>query len=283
MKNEDQCPGNTRVCGIEYDYNSVTGTESIAEVIPIAGEFALNHGLALDPKYKRLKTSESHADADREGVRITLHGGRYPNERKGVKQKLILEMLCDRNRTGLEGDLGDGRVPPHDNSRTLTARSYSEDDDDEGKDPEDGGDDEDDGDGDDEEDQDKDRSLRYVSYGNEGDGKNEMGVLRLEWRTKWACEGMADQNDDGTDDDDNEDKNKHWGFFTWFIIVLFLAIAAYLIFGSWLNYNRYGARGWDLLPHGDTIRDIPYIVKDWGRKVVNAIQGPGSRGGYSAV
>lgn len=64
---------------------------------------------------------------------------------------------------------------------------------------------------------------------------------------------------------------------------LFLAIAAYLVFGSWLNYNRYGARGWDLLPHGDTIRDIPYIMSDWGRRVMNTVQGGGSRGGYSAV
>jgi hypothetical protein len=63
----------------------------------------------------------------------------------------------------------------------------------------------------------------------------------------------------------------------------FLTTAAYLIFGSWLNYNRYGARGWDLLPHGDAIRDIPYMVKDLGRKVVGAVQNPGSRGGYSAV
>jgi hypothetical protein len=62
-----------------------------------------------------------------------------------------------------------------------------------------------------------------------------------------------------------------------------MATAAYLIFGSWLNYNRYGARGWDLLPHGDTIRDIPYIFKDFGRKVVSTVQSPGSRGGYSAV
>ncbi len=64
---------------------------------------------------------------------------------------------------------------------------------------------------------------------------------------------------------------------------LFLTIATYLIFGSWLNYNRYGARGWDLLPHGDTIRDIPYVLKDVARNVVNSVQGPGSRGGYSAV
>lgn len=64
---------------------------------------------------------------------------------------------------------------------------------------------------------------------------------------------------------------------------LFLAIAAYLIFGSWLNYNRYGARGWDLLPHGDTIRDIPYFAKDIARKVMGSVQGGGSRGGYAAV
>lgn len=64
---------------------------------------------------------------------------------------------------------------------------------------------------------------------------------------------------------------------------LFLGIAAYLIFGSWLNYNRYGARGWDLLPHGDTIRDVPYIAKDFGRKIFQTVQGSGSRGGYAAV
>lgn len=64
---------------------------------------------------------------------------------------------------------------------------------------------------------------------------------------------------------------------------LFLCVAAYLIFGSWLNYNRYGARGWDLLPHGDTIRDVPYIMQDWIRRVVSTLQGGGPRGGYSAV
>jgi len=64
---------------------------------------------------------------------------------------------------------------------------------------------------------------------------------------------------------------------------VFLGVGAYLIFGSWLNYSRYGARGWDLLPHGDTIRDIPYIVKDWGRSLTSRVQGGGTRGGYSAV
>jgi len=60
---------------------------------------------------------------------------------------------------------------------------------------------------------------------------------------------------------------------------LFLAIAAYVIFGSWLNYNRYGARGFDLVPHADSIRDIPYVVKDFMRRMGSG----GSRGGYAAV
>jgi hypothetical protein len=64
---------------------------------------------------------------------------------------------------------------------------------------------------------------------------------------------------------------------------VFLAIAAYLIFGSWLNYNRHGVTGWDLLPHADTIRDIPYLLRDWTRRVLKTVQGSGSRGGYSAV
>ncbi|KAL8725183.1 MAG: hypothetical protein Q9166_007513 [cf. Caloplaca sp. 2 TL-2023] len=87
-------------------------------------------------------------------------------------------------------------------------------------------------------------TLKYLDYSMVGESK----VLSLEWRTN-----------------------------------IFLATAAYLIFGSWLNYNRYSARGWDLVPHSETIRDIPYIFKDWMRRVVNTLQGGGSRGGYSAV
>ena len=64
---------------------------------------------------------------------------------------------------------------------------------------------------------------------------------------------------------------------------VFLATASYLIFGSWLNYNRYGARGLDLLPHGDTLRDVPYLLRDLVRRALNTLQSTGSRGGYSAV
>jgi len=114
----------------------------------------------------------------------------------------------------------------------------------------------------------------FVSYEQEMEGKKLYDTLRLSWQTKYACRDYDGPGDGGS---------SNWGFFTWFILILFLGAAAYLIFGSWLNYNRYGARGWDLLPHGDTIRDIPYMMKDWGKKVVDTVSGPGTRGGYSAV
>ncbi|KAL9129478.1 MAG: hypothetical protein Q9217_002074 [Psora testacea] len=105
--------------------------------------------------------------------------------------------------------------------------------------------------------------------------EEEVKVLRLDWHTKYACEDAKDSG--------GAPNSGHWGFFTWFIIIVFMAVAAYLIFGSWLNYNRYSARGWDLLPHSETIRDIPYLMRDWMRRVVNTVQGGGPRGGYSAV
>ncbi|KAJ5925918.1 hypothetical protein N7454_007428 [Penicillium verhagenii] len=116
-------------------------------------------------------------------------------------------------------------------------------------------------------------SLQFKSMAPNDD---DTYILRLNWRTRYACDNYEGGN--------SGDSSKHWGFFTWLIIIIFLSVAAYLIFGSWLNYNRHGARGWDLLPHGDNLRDIPYIFQDWVRRVLNTLQGSGgSRGGYSAV
>ncbi|KAK3092201.1 type II membrane protein, partial [Teratosphaeriaceae sp. CCFEE 6253] len=77
---------------------------------------------------------------------------------------------------------------------------------------------------------DKGKSLQFVSYKPE---KDDIGVLRLTWKTKYACE-----NAEKAPAKDPAKKTPGWGFFTWFFIVLCLLIAAYIIFGSWLNYNR---------------------------------------------
>ena len=84
----------------------------------------------------------------------------YPPEKE--KQKAVVEFICDKDKTGLEGQERDGKVI------------------------------------------DGEKSLKYLSY--EGD------VLKLEWRTKQACEQQAGGGGGG-------DGGSHWGFFTWFIIM----------------------------------------------------------------
>lgn len=259
LPNEEQCSSNTRVCAIERQYEG--NVSIVSKVVDIAGDYTVTgHGGPLDPEITRLKNSDSHGDSEREGLRVVLNGGRYTHDGKTEKQKAIIEFICDRNVSGSEGFDAE--------QQTVDSTMFSS----MGK-REDG---EDDGDNEQPElpDLDKGKSLQFVDYKLEGD---DVRVLRLDWRTKYACEGIKD-------DSPAEDKKGGWGFFTWFLIIVFLLVATYIIFGSWLNYNRYGARGWDLIPHGDAIRDLPYIIKDGIANITERFRGSGeSRGGYSAV
>ncbi|KAL2871925.1 autophagy-related protein 27 [Aspergillus lucknowensis] len=252
-----QCGTSRNICGFQYEYDDESKKES-SFVFPIAGLEHMGHG-AKDPEITRLKK----LDADTEGLQVKLRGGKYPNDSKKSKDaSAVIEFVCDHDRTGLEGLV---ETP----KRLLRAREEDED----------GGDDENDGDGEGDgegkgpfdDGSDPNRSLEFKSFGPSDD---ESYVLRLNWRTQYACDNYLLEHGSSSG---------HWGFFTWLIIIFFLCAAAYLVFGSWLNYNRYGARGWDLLPHGDTIRDVPYLFQDWLRRVINTLQGTGSRGGYSAV
>ena len=108
----------------------------------------------------------------------------------GRKQKAIVEWLCDKSLEGTEGldgsDIGDDEK-----ERRLRTREEGEDDDGVGKWVEGG------------------PSLIIKSYGPLTPDADE-DVLRMEWRTKYACENM--ENSDS-------DTSGHWGFFTWFIIM----------------------------------------------------------------
>jgi hypothetical protein len=262
-------------CAIEYDYNLADNSSTIKRVIPIAGQYAGSHGRFLDPEWTRLKDSASHDDSSKEGLRLEMHGGRYPFEKSnGRQQKAIIEFQCDRNRTGLEGVETDKRDKIDEDQESLMLRSESDD----KKEPAD------------------DASLQLVSYKPEGEGDDEFDVLRLHWKTKYACEGMLDHEPSS-----GNKSSSHWGFFTWFLIMsvvfsslsndhlliasnsTFLLTATYLIFGSWLNHSKYGSQGFDSVPHADFWRDLPYTVKDWGRAIAGMVQGRSSRGGYSAV
>lgn len=165
----------------------------IKQVVPIAGDYP-HSGRPLDPQWTRLPSSGSHADTDKEGLRVELNGGKFPFDKKsGAQQKALVEFICDRERTGLEGDEEDAEEAT---VKRNAARRADQ-----------GG--EEDGDNDGEE-EDK-RSLKFISY--KPEGEKNIGVLRLEWRTKYACEGQK------RSDDEPAKAKGHWGFFTWFIIV----------------------------------------------------------------
>ncbi|KAI1106387.1 autophagy-related protein 27 [Jackrogersella minutella] len=273
-KKDEQCVNGAQVCAIKRI------GDQFDRAIPVAGNLENVGGQPLDPEVTRLSTSDSNSDSKKEGLRLVMKGGFYKLDSGGKRfQRTIIEFLCDANRNGTEGeyDPADDKYEPGDDpieARTNPLFFRAEDGDD-GK-GDDGGDDETP-----KEVQlgiENDPSLVFDSYEPLPDDSN-IDVLRLTWYSKYACEN---RDDDGSDDS-GEKPSPHWGFFTWVVILVFLGTAAYLIFGSWLNYNRYGARGWDLIPHGDTIRDIPYLLKDWTRRVLNTVQGSGSRGGYSAV
>ncbi|KAL8675502.1 MAG: hypothetical protein Q9168_000014 [Polycauliona sp. 1 TL-2023] len=247
---EEDCPNGTRICAIKRLINTFENSTSFEDAIPIAGQYTLHGGTELDPDITRLKTSSTASDREKEGFRLAVQGPKYP-ETNGLKQKAVIEFLCADKATEKKEEIKKRQG-------VVAGR------DDEEEDHSATGEVADDGHG---------GTLKYLDYSTVG----ESQVLSLEWRTKYACE------DAGKNGSDDKNSSGHWGVFTWFIIIIFLGTAAYLIFGSWLNYNRYSARGWDLVPHSETIRDIPYIFKDWMRRVVSTLQGGGSRGGYSAV
>ncbi|KAF3766050.1 hypothetical protein M406DRAFT_231604, partial [Cryphonectria parasitica EP155] len=278
---DESCPNGARVCGIKRGKRTDETEYKVIDVMSIAGDLQ-NRGVSkgLDVTATRLKTSDSTSDSKKQGVRIRMHGGRHPLQSGGREQRAIVEMLCDPDKTGKEGEWdtakdGYEQVPVATDPENA-ARLRRRDEGDEG-DNDDDDDDDDVGDGVETSERQllkPDAALIFDSYGPLADDGN-VDVLRLTWHTKLACEDHEEEGGSG--------KSGHWGFFTWLVILVFLGTASYLIFGSWLNYNRYGARGWDLLPHGDTLRDIPYLLKDWTRRVLNTVQGTGSRGGYSAV
>ena len=151
----------------------------------------------MDPRWTRLHGSDSSADANKKGLRLELNGGKFPDKKDGKSQKAFIEFLCDPELTGNEGYKNEDKdEKKSNNENTISKKIEAKDDDgDDDKEPD--------------EDPNKGKSLKFISYGEEDDGKTD--VLRLKWYTKYACEGEADNQPSG--------KSKHWGFFTWFIIM----------------------------------------------------------------
>ncbi|BGP49102.1 type II membrane protein [Rhodotorula kratochvilovae] len=111
----------------------------------------------------------------------------------------------------------------------------------------------------------------------------KAGLLSLKWTTSAACATTnggdpAPPPPPPKEGDSKQDKSSGgMGFFGWFFTLLFLALLGYFAVGAYHNYTTYGATGWDMVPHRDVWRDLPFVVADLfkGRG--------GSRNGYSAL
>ncbi|KAK3906474.1 autophagy-related protein 27 [Staphylotrichum tortipilum] len=276
----ERCPDGTRVCAIKHRWDPKTGkTTDTDQVIPVV---VGDDKAALAWEAARLPADSDKAQKDgsgkKEGLRLTLHGATTYQQRE---QRTVVEFRCNPDREGTEGEWES--VDEYERPK-KTKREEG------GKKDDPKKDDGDKKDGDKKEGDKKDdestpekqlkkdgAALVWEGYKREkGTDGADMDTLYLTWYTKHACDAAVDEPPPAKE-------SQSWGIFTWLVILAFLAIASYLIFGSWLNYNRYGARGWDLLPHGDMLRDVPYLMKDLVRRILNTLQSTGSRGGYSAV
>jgi hypothetical protein len=184
-------------------------SDSIEAVIPIAGNLVEHGGKTFDFTATRLKSSDSVSDSKKEGVRIAMSGGVY----EGREQKAVVEMICDKDRTGTEGEWeSEDRYDP-DGEKEKEKREEDKKEDD--KKEEEGGDkDGDKGKVDDEVGW-TERQLKKENAALVWEGYNRQegsDTLQLTWYTKYACETSVP-------DDKPEDASSHWGFFTWLVIL----------------------------------------------------------------
>jgi hypothetical protein len=197
-KAEEQCPNGSRS---KYDFfsldqlaNSATvcaitrsaanGEASFIEsVTPIAGDLTLQGGGNLDAKFTRLKTSSSAGDVGKEGLRLEMNGGFKTINKQKRKQKAIIEFICDKERSGLENL--PSSEDQYDEMKENWAKNKRE------------------------ENNTTTPSLEFFNYVPDAD--DTMDILRLNWRTRYACEDYKEQKD--------AEKSVRWGFFTWFIIM----------------------------------------------------------------
>lgn len=175
------------VCGFEtiIPKDSDEDGNIVKRAFPIVGFDHLGHG-KKDPEVTRLKKNDPDAD----GLLVKLTGGEYRETPKSEPKETaaVIEFQCDPDRTGLEG-LEDVAETEDDGEEKRRRDKGDEDEDEDDTDKENAG-----------------RSLKFRSF----KLVDDTYILRLDWRTKYACENYVR---------DNPKSGGHWGFFTWIIIM----------------------------------------------------------------
>jgi len=112
-------------------------------------------------------------------------------------------------------------------------------------------------------------------------------TMAVDWNTTAGCghtHSDTPSKGDGKKDSPKSPEEVGSGI-GYFFLVIFLALAAYFGFGAYYNYSTYGARGWDLVPHRDFWREVPYMLQDVLSHLCSSVRprATSSRGGYVSV
>ncbi|KAH8927130.1 hypothetical protein BT69DRAFT_1347492 [Atractiella rhizophila] len=122
-------------------------------------------------------------------------------------------------------------------------------------------------------------TIKSMRYSDLELGEKEEGKLELEWVSRAGCDlDLLRRGGDKSEDDEGSKGGGGggWGVGTFFLLI-FCGLAAYFAIGIYNNHKNFGARGWDLIPHRDFWRDLPYLLRD----IVTG--GRTGRSGYSAL
>ncbi|KZV62606.1 hypothetical protein PENSPDRAFT_617755 [Peniophora sp. CONT] len=103
----------------------------------------------------------------------------------------------------------------------------------------------------------------------------------VEWRHELACPYKSGE-EPPSHDAPSQSAGSSLG---WFFLVLIVAFAAYFGLGAYYNYATYGATGYDLIPHRDFWREVPYMLQDVLSHLCSSFRPrhTSSRGGYISV
>ncbi|KAK9350520.1 autophagy-related protein 27 [Lipomyces doorenjongii] len=124
-----------------------------------------------------------------------------------------------------------------------------------------------------------DNTLTEVTHDADG---NTIGLQVLSWDDKslhlqWNTSAVCDEQLVGVQQSTN---STAWNVVKYILIAVVLILVAYFGITAYVNYRR-GATGVDLLPSSQAIVDIPYVARDFAKKVGSGFSTNSNRDGYA--
>ncbi|KAK9389381.1 autophagy-related protein 27 [Lipomyces mesembrius] len=124
-----------------------------------------------------------------------------------------------------------------------------------------------------------DTALTEVTHDADG---NTIGLQVLSWDEKslhlqWNTSAVCGEQLVGVQ---QSTTSTAWNVVKYILIAALLILVAYFGITAYLNYRR-GATGVDLLPSSQAIVDIPYVARDFAKKVGSGFSTNSNRDGYA--